>query len=150
VALTSCATASRAVAPTYAAQLGIDLTAMTRMPSGLYWQDVATGDGALAEAGRTVRVLYNCFLPDGTRFDGTTDVPLAFALGRGAVIAGWDEGIVGMRVGGRRRLVVPPALGYGSEARADRIPPNSTLVFDIQLVGVSEARARVDPRPPST
>lgn len=148
LALPACATSSLEVAPTYAPQLGVDLTAMTRMPSGLYYQDLSAGDGEVAERGRTVRVLYNGYLPDGTRFDGTTDSPISFALGRGQVIAGWDEGIAGMRVGGRRRLVVPPRLGYGSEARADRIPANSTLVFDIQLVGVSEAPERVDPRAP--
>ena len=79
------------------------------------------------------------------RDDGQPDL---VRLGRGEVIAGWDQGIVGMRVGGRRRLVVPPRLGYGSEARADRMPAHSTLVFDIQLVGVSEARTRVDPHAP--
>jgi FKBP-type peptidyl-prolyl cis-trans isomerase len=131
-----CASASREVATTYAPQLGVDLQRMTRNPSGLYWNDLIPGTGTEATAGRTVRVLFIGWLPDGTRFDASETAPFEFALGGGVVIPGWDEGITGMKVGGTRRLVIPPYMGYGTQARAGRIPANSTLVFDIQLVEV--------------
>jgi peptidylprolyl isomerase len=134
--LIACAAASRDVATNYAPVLGVDLQRMTRTASGLYWMDLQEGDGAEARRGARVSVLYIGYLTDGTRFDSAESAPLGFTLGADEVIRAWDEGIVGMKVGGRRRLVAPPSLGYGTAARGDRIPPNSTLVFDIQLVNV--------------
>jgi FKBP-type peptidyl-prolyl cis-trans isomerase FkpA len=105
--------------------------------------DLRIGSGATAGAGNTVTVNYTGWLYDSTKTDGKGlefdstlgKSPLSFVLGTGSVIAGWDEGIPGMRVGGVRRLVIPPSLGYG-ESRYASIPPNSTLVFEIELLNV--------------
>jgi len=122
---------------TYAAELHVDFSKMTRTASGLYLQDLTVGTGAEARTGNTVRVTYSGWLHDGTLFDSSTDPadPLVFQLGGGIVIPGWDEGIVGMRVGGLRKLVVPPSLGYGNRTIGP-IPANSVLVFDVALVGI--------------
>jgi peptidylprolyl isomerase len=110
---------------------------MTTTPSGLQYRDEAVGEGAEARAGQTVSVHYTGTLTDGTKFDSSRDrgQPFQFPLGGGRVIQGWDEGVAGMKVGGRRRLVIPANLGYGSRAIGP-IPPNSTLVFDVELLGV--------------
>ena len=122
---------------TYAPGLGIDLAAMTRTSSGLFYQDVTVGAGAEVRAGNVVRVTYSGWLPNGTLFDSRTDPgsPLEFLLGGGLVIRGWDEGVAGMRVGGVRTFVIPPSLGYGSRA-VGPIPANSVLVFRVGMVGV--------------
>ena len=128
----------RRVATRYSASLGIDLEGMEARPSGLYVQDLVVGEGMRADSGDIARVHYAGWLPAGAEFDSRRDgAPLEVALGYGRVIAGWDQGIVGMRVGGRRKLVVPPALGYGDAGRS-RIPANSTLVFEVELVGVED------------
>ena len=110
---------------------------LTTNPSGLQWRDDAVGDGPQAKAGDTVVVHYTGTLTNGTKFDSSRDrgQPFQFPLGGRRVIAGWDEGVEGMRVGGRRHLVIPPELGYGSRA-ISVIPPNSTLVFDVELLEV--------------
>lgn len=122
---------------TFAPALGIDLAKMTQTPSGLYYEDVTVGTGAVARAGEQVTVHYTGWLPNGAKFDSSVDraKPLVFGLGAGRVIAGWDEGVAGMKVGGTRKLVIPPALGYGAQG-VGPIPPNSTLVFTVQLVSV--------------
>ena len=122
----------------FAAELGVDTTALTRMPSGLRYQDVAVGSGEEATAGRTAVVHYTGWLPDGKKFDSSRDrgEPFSFPLGAGQVIAGWDQGVAGMKVGGRRKLVIPSELGYGASGAAPDIPPNATLVFDVELLGV--------------
>jgi FKBP-type peptidyl-prolyl cis-trans isomerase FkpA len=122
----------------YAPQLGVDLLQMERRPSGLYVQDLEVGPGTVAVAGNTVVVHYTGWLPDGTVFDSSyeREKPLSFMLGVGLVIRGWDEGLVGMRVGGRRRLVVPPSLGYGRPGSPPAIPPLATLVFDVHMINV--------------
>jgi FKBP-type peptidyl-prolyl cis-trans isomerase len=99
---------------------------------------VAKGSGATARAGDTVSVHYSGFLADGTKFDSSRDrdEPITFPLGRGAVIEGWDEGVAGMQVGGKRKLVIPPALGYGTRGAGGVIPPNAILVFDVELTDV--------------
>ena len=121
---------------TLAPQLAIRLEDMTRLPSGLYLRDEIEGTGAIAERNATVTVDYTGWLADGRPFDTTTGgAPLKIdRLGRGQVIRGWDEGLLGMRAGGRRLLVVPSHLGYGSRGAANgAVPPDATLVFRIDL-----------------
>jgi FKBP-type peptidyl-prolyl cis-trans isomerase FkpA len=105
--------------------------------SGLEYEDLTVGQGAEAHAGATVIVHYTGWLVDGTKFDSSLDKgePFVFRIGGGQVIRGWDEGLAGMKVGGKRRLTVPARLGYGDRARGN-IPAGSTLVFEIQLLGV--------------
>jgi FKBP-type peptidyl-prolyl cis-trans isomerase len=104
--------------------------------AGVQIEELQVGQGPLATRGKVVRVDYAGFLPDGTRFDSTTGrAPLQFQLGEGTVLKGWDLGVEGMRVGGRRKLTVPPHLAFGERA-VGPIRPNSTLVFDVQLVAV--------------
>ena len=121
----------------FAASLGVDPSTMTVTPSGLSYEDVTVGSGATAQPGQQVTVQYTGWLPDGTKFDSSLDrnQPFVFPLGAGRVIAGWDEGVAGMKVGGTRKLVIPPTLGYGARA-VGPIPPNSVLVFSVQLLGV--------------
>lgn len=104
--------------------------------SGLKYVDIAVGAGTPAQAGDQVSVAYTGWLSDGTGFDTTRGgPPLVFTLGDGHVIAGFDEGVRGMEIGGKRRLIIPPALAYGSSGQGP-IPPNSTLVFDVELLVV--------------
>jgi FKBP-type peptidyl-prolyl cis-trans isomerase FkpA len=107
-------------------------------PSGLKYQDLALGDGAVAESGKSVTVHYTGWLTDGTKFDSSVDrgQPFAFTLGAGQVIRGWDEGVRGMKVHGKRRLTIPSDLGYGQQGAAGVIPPNATLIFEVELLGV--------------
>ena len=124
------------VAEKYASALDVELEEMERRPTGLYVQDVVTGEGARADSGDIVVVHYTGWLPQGREFDSSRgDEPFEVAIGYGRVIQGWDQGIVGMKVGGQRRLVIPPALGYG-ERGSGPIPGNSTLVFDVELLDV--------------
>ena len=106
--------------------------------SGLKYEDLIEGDGAVAAAGQQVSVHYSGWLTDGTKFDPSVDrnQPFSFSLGRGMVIRGWDEGVAGMKVGGKRRLTIPPQLGYGAQGAGGVIPPNATLVFEVELLGV--------------
>jgi FKBP-type peptidyl-prolyl cis-trans isomerase len=122
----------------FSAALGVDTTKMTKAPSGFWYADVAPGQGDSAGAGRTVTVHYTGWLPDGTKFDSSRDrgEPFAFTLGAGQVISGWDEGVKGMKVGGRRKLVLPPQLAYGDVGAPPAIPPNATLVFDVEVLKV--------------
>jgi peptidylprolyl isomerase len=122
----------------YAPALGVNIGASTPLTGGLYYQDVIVGSGASADSGKTVSVYYRGALSNGREFDSNRDgaSPFVFRLGEGAVIRGWDEGLRGMRVGGRRRLVVPPALGYGARS-LQFIPAGSVLVFDVDLVNVT-------------
>ena len=122
----------------FAAELGIDPAALTAAPSGLRYQDLSTGQGAEAVDGRTAVVHYTGWLTDGKKFDSSRDAgqPFAFRLGAGQVIAGWDEGVAGMKVGGRRKLIIPADLGYGASGAPPVIPPGATLVFDVELLDV--------------
>jgi FKBP-type peptidyl-prolyl cis-trans isomerase len=106
--------------------------------SGLQYEEVTVGTGAEAKAGMQVTAHYHGTLTDGTVFDSsyTRGQPFGFRLGGGQVIKGWDEGIAGMKVGGKRRLTIPPDLGYGERGAGGAIPPNATLVFDVELVDV--------------
>lgn len=103
---------------------------------GLKYYDIRLGTGAKAHAGQTVTVNYVGTLLDGTKFDSSYDrhQPFSFQLGAGQVIPGWDEGVAGMKVGGKRRLVVPGKLAYGPSSPTPAIPPNATLVFDVELL----------------
>lgn len=106
--------------------------------SGLRYLDLQPGTGAEAREGKTVDVLYTGWLEDGTQFDASQDAtrPFTFRIGIDEVIRGWHEGIAGMKVGGRRRLVIPPDLGYGKQGAGGVVPPNATLVFEVELLDV--------------
>jgi FKBP-type peptidyl-prolyl cis-trans isomerase len=106
--------------------------------SGLEYVDLVVGAGAQPAAGQTVSVHYTGWLTDGRKFDSSLDrgQPLVFPVGRGRVIKGWDEGVGSMKVGGKRKLTIPPHLGYGASGAGGVIPPNATLVFEVELLGV--------------
>ncbi len=108
-------------------------------PSGLKYIDLQEGTGATPKSGQTVVVHYTGTLENGTKFDSSRDrgQPFSFKLGVGQVIKGWDEGLSTMKVGGRRQLIIPPELGYGSRGAGAAIPPNSTLIFDVELLRIS-------------
>lgn len=108
------------------------------MPGGLIVEDTVVGNGATAMAGRTVSVHYTGWLANGTKFDSSVDrgQPFEFALGAGQVIPGWDRGVQGMKVGGKRRLTIPPAMGYGDRGAGSVIPPGATLYFEVELLQV--------------
>jgi FKBP-type peptidyl-prolyl cis-trans isomerase FkpA len=115
---------------------------VVEMPNGLKYTDTKTGDGATATPGSKVSVHYTGWLYNndkkGAKFDSSVDrgKPFEFKLGAHQVIAGWDEGVAGMRVGGKRTLIIPPELGYGARGAGGVIPPNATLMFDVELLGV--------------
>jgi FKBP-type peptidyl-prolyl cis-trans isomerase FkpA len=128
--------------PTDAAKADTQMTTTTT-DSGLQYQDLVVGTGAQAGAGRQVSVHYTGWLqnPDGSagrKFDSSVDrgQPFEFPLGAGRVIRGWDEGVAGMKIGGKRRLIIPAALGYGASGAGGAIPPNATLIFDVELLGL--------------
>ena len=114
------------------------------MPNGLKYTDTKTGDGAAATPGNKVSVHYTGWLYNngakGAKFDSSVDrgQPFQFTLGAHQVIAGWDEGVAGMKVGGKRTLIIPPELGYGARGAGGVIPPNATLMFDVELLEVKE------------
>lgn len=118
----------------YASSLGVDLSKMNKSPSGLYSQDLRAGDADTAKVGDNVRIHYTGWLPDGTQFDTTRgSSPVEFLLGRGFVRKGIDEGVIGMRVGGIRRLVIPPGLAFGSiGSPQDGIPPSTTIIMEVE------------------
>ncbi|HJT68604.1 MAG TPA: FKBP-type peptidyl-prolyl cis-trans isomerase [Terriglobales bacterium] len=108
-----------------------------RTPDGLQYWDIKVGTGAKAIPGETVHVRYIGWLANGKEFDRSGDDPFTFDLGSGHVIKGWDEGVAGMHIGGKRQLRIPPELGYGERgAGGGVIPPNATLIFDVELVGI--------------
>ncbi|HEV7517903.1 MAG TPA: FKBP-type peptidyl-prolyl cis-trans isomerase [Thermoanaerobaculia bacterium] len=107
-------------------------------PSGLKYTDLKVGTGEEATAGKTVTIHFTGWLTNGTKFESSHDKnqPLTFKLGAGQAIEGWDKGVAGMKVGGKRKLVIPPGLGYGGKSVGGVIPPNSTLVFEVELLKV--------------
>lgn len=115
-----------------------NLGKMVKTPSGLQYRDLTVGNGPAPRPGQSCSMHYTGWLTNGKKFDSSLDrgQPFSFSLGRGQVIKGWDEGVASMRVGGKRRLVIPAALGYGAAGAPPDIPPNSVLVFDVQLLGV--------------
>ncbi|HRP77323.1 MAG TPA: FKBP-type peptidyl-prolyl cis-trans isomerase [Rhodocyclaceae bacterium] len=108
------------------------------LPGGLMIEDLEAGSGAVAAKGQTVSVHYTGWLTDGRKFDSSKDrnEPFQFPLGAGHVIRGWDEGVQGMQEGGRRKLTIPPEMGYGTRGAGGVIPPNATLVFEVELLKV--------------
>lgn len=118
---------------TFAPALGVHLDSMVRRATGLYVQDLMPGTGAVATRGRSVIVRYVGWLADGKQIDAGE---ITVGLGTNKTIRAWEEGLLGMRVGGRRRLVVPPALGYGARGAGDNIPSNAVLVFDMEVLSV--------------
>ena len=106
--------------------------------SGLVYEDTVVGEGAEAVAGNYVTVHYTGWLTNGSKFDSSKDRddPFEFPLGRGHVIKGWDEGVQGMKIGGTRKLTIPADLGYGARGAGGVIPPNATLVFEVELLGL--------------
>jgi FKBP-type peptidyl-prolyl cis-trans isomerase FkpA len=109
-----------------------------KTPSGLVIEDLIVGDGDAASPGQRVSVHYTGWLTNGSKFDSSKDrgQPFMFSLGRGEVIRGWDEGVTGMKVGGKRKLTIPPDLGYGARGAGGVIPPNATLTFEVELLGL--------------
>ncbi len=107
-------------------------------PSGLKYEDIVIGTGTAPKVGSRVSVHYTGWLEDGTKFDSSKDrgSPFTFVLGQGAVIRGWDEGVASMKVGGKRKLIIPPELGYGENGVGNVIPPNATLIFEVELLKV--------------
>jgi len=130
---TSTSTAAKSTDATTSMNAGV-----TTLPDGLKYEDLKVGDGPVAENGMNVQVNYTGWLTDGTKFDSSLDrgQPFAFTLGGGNVIRGWDEGVKGMKVGGKRKLTIPPDLGYGAAGAGGTIPPNATLVFEVDLLKV--------------
>ena len=120
---------------TFAPSLGVDVAAMTRTPRSAWIRDLTVGSGDPVAAGKEVAIHYAGTLPDGTQFDanGPADAPYVFRLGAGEVVPGFDEAVTGMRVGGKRQVVIPPALAYGAQGNGP-VPPNAILVFTIELV----------------
>lgn len=114
------------------------MTATTTPPSSLKIEDEKIGTGAEAKAGDSITVNYLGTLLDGTKFDSSYDrgTPFTFTLGAGGVIKGWDQGLLGMKVGGKRKLTIPPDLAYGAQSPSPKIPANSTLVFEVELLKV--------------
>ena len=137
LALAGCSdgTAPEIATTTFAPSLNIDLPSMTKTATGLYYKDLVTGQGPLVANGQQVGIHYVGNLPNGTQFDANNapTAPFSFKLGTGQVIAGFDQGVAGMRVGGRRQMILPPNLGYGAQA-VGSIPRNSILVFTVDVV----------------
>jgi FKBP-type peptidyl-prolyl cis-trans isomerase len=124
--------------PLQAATMSDSKTETKTTASGLKYEDVKQGTGDAATAGKNVSVHYTGWLTNGTKFDSSKDrgQPFEFPLGGGRVIKGWDEGVQGMKVGGVRKLTIPPSLGYGSRGAGGVIPPDATLVFEVELLGI--------------
>ncbi len=117
----------------FASTLGVNLAASTRTANGEYLRDISVGTGRPVVVGDSLTVRYDGYLSNGTLFDSNQTTGITFKLGAGGVIAGWDEGIQGMRVGGKRQLVIPSALGYGPYGNGP-IPGNAVIVFNIEII----------------
>lgn len=131
--LAGCAPDPKIEEAEFAASLGVDLSASTKLPSGMYIRDQEEGTGTVAANGNTLTMRYTGWLTNGTQFDSNQGRGFQFVLGNGVVIEGWELGVAGMKTGGKRQLIIPPSLGYGTSGRGP-IPPNAILVFDVTLV----------------
>ena len=122
---------------TFAPSLNVDLAQMTKTSQGVYFRDLLAGSGGVVQGSSRIRAHYRGWLPSGSEFDANQPpaIPLEVTLGQGALIAGWEIGVPGMKVGGTRQLVIPPSLGYGSAGQGP-IPPNSYLVFTVNMVSI--------------
>lgn len=118
--------------------MSTDSAKLVTTPSGLQYEEITAGTGDSPTKGKQVTVHYTGWLTNGTKFDSSVDrgSPFKFVLGVGQVIKGWDEGVASMKVGGKRRLVIPANLGYGASGAAGVIPPNATLIFEVELLAV--------------
>ncbi len=123
---------------TFASSLGVDLAASTKTANGTYYRDLVVGTGAAVASGQTISVRYTGWLANGTQFDSNTTKadPLTFKVGSGQVIAGFDDGLVGAKVGSQRQLIIPPSLGYGPYDYGP-IPGNSVIVFKVEVISVT-------------
>ena len=120
---------------TFADSLDIDIEKFDSNAAGLYWRDLTVGEGAVVVAGQTVTAHYDGRFPDGSQFETSYGGnPIRFPVGVGRVIAGWDQGLLGMRIGGKRQLIIPSVLGYGPGGSPPVIPANATLVFTVEVV----------------
>ncbi len=129
---------SRVVVPVPSSESPAAASSAPAKPAGLVKEDIKVGTGPEAKAGDHVFVHYTGKLTDGTKFDSSLDrnEPFDFTLGQGQVIKGWDQGVAGMKKGGKRKLTIPSELGYGASGSPPKIPPNATLVFDVELLGI--------------
>lgn len=136
--LGACSSGENTAAPA-PAPVVLDQGSATTTASGLIIEELAVGSGTVAAAGNRVSVHYTGWLTDGTKFDSSKDRgdPFDFPLGARHVIAGWDEGVQGMKVGGKRKLTIPSQLGYGARGAGGVIPPNATLVFEVELLEIN-------------
>ena len=130
---------STEVATTYVPNLNVDFAVMARLPSGMYMKDITVGTGdRVVVNGTTVRVLYTGWRPDGAQFDTNRDqnTPITITVGAGEMLRGWEDALTGMRAGGRRLIVLPPSLAFGRDGVPGKVPENSTVVFDIEVVEI--------------
>ena len=132
--------AAGVVKPSHAEEKGAAAAKTVTTASGLKYVDVKVGTGAAPVKGKMVKVHYTGTLENGKKFDSSVDrnQPFSFAIGVGQVIQGWDEGVMGMKVGGKRKLTIPSKLGYGERGAGGVIPPNATLLFDVELLDVAK------------
>lgn len=136
--LMSACTRSEPVAPSPTVTQGSTAATMKKTPSGLQYEDLVAGSGNTPSPGKQVTVHYTGWLTNGTKFDSSLDSnqPFTFTIGKGEVVPGWDEGVMTMKIGGKRKLVIPPELGYGAAGAGGVIPPNATLVFEVILLDI--------------
>jgi FKBP-type peptidyl-prolyl cis-trans isomerase len=137
--MSGCGSSDKPAAPSTSGPTKVN-GALTTTPSGLQYWDIVVGSGATAAPGNVVKVHYTGWLTTGEKFDSSRDrgQPFSFPLGGGQVIKGWDEGVAGMKVGGQRQLRIPPQLGYGASGAGGVIPPNATLIFDVELLDIAK------------
>ena len=140
VSIPACSQKEAKTVPEKAAETSQAGSGAVTTPSELSYTDIAKGTGAAPTSGKNVTVHYTGTLVDGKKFDSSVDrgQPFVFRIGAGEVIPGWDEGVISMKVGGKRKLVIPPQLGYGASGAGGVIPPNATLIFEVELLDVEK------------